>query len=97
MSTAYLDNNATTKVDPRVVEAMLPFFTEQFGNASSIHEFGAQVTGALRKARKQAQTLLGAEFDQRGRLDDFQHLGIEPRGFEPVPRQVVDFPMILGH
>ena len=63
MSTAYLDNNATTRVDPRVVAAMLPFFTEQFGNASSIHEFGAQVTGALRQARKQVQTLLGAEFD----------------------------------
>ncbi len=63
MSTAYLDNNATTKVDPRVVEAMLPFFTESFGNASSIHEFGSQVTAALRKARKQVQTLLGAEFD----------------------------------
>ncbi len=63
MSTAYLDNNATTKVDPRVVEAMLPFFTESFGNASSIHEFGAQVTGALRQARKRVQTLLGAEFD----------------------------------
>ena len=63
MSTAYLDNNATTKVDSRVVEAMLPFFTEQFGNASSIHEFGAHVSKALRDARKQVQNLLGAEFD----------------------------------
>ncbi len=63
MNTAYLDNNATTRVDPRVVEAMLPYFTEQFGNPSSIHAFGASVGGAVRAARKQVQTLLGAEFD----------------------------------
>ncbi len=59
----YLDNNATTKVDPQVLEAMLPYFTEQFGNPSSIHQFGNQVGRAVNKARRQVQELLGAEFD----------------------------------
>ena len=63
MQPVYLDNNATTRVDPRVVNAMLPFFTEQFGNASSMHAFGAEVGAALRRARQQLQALLGAEFD----------------------------------
>ncbi|MBL8449246.1 MAG: cysteine desulfurase NifS [Dechloromonas sp.] len=59
----YLDNNATTRVDPAVVEAMLPFFTEHFGNASSIHAFGSEVGKSLKKARGQVQALLGAEHD----------------------------------
>lgn len=59
----YLDNNATTRVDPAVVEAMLPFFTEHFGNASSIHAFGSEVGKALKRARGQVQALLGAEHD----------------------------------
>lgn len=64
MSTGiYLDNNATTMVSPEVVEEMLPFFTEQFGNPSSMHQFGDKVGRALKKARKQVQTLLGAEHD----------------------------------
>jgi cysteine desulfurase len=63
MPAVYLDNNATTRVDPRVVEAMLPFFTEQFGNASSMHAFGSEVGAALRQARSDLQALLGAEFD----------------------------------
>jgi len=63
MATVYLDNNATTKVDGKVVAAMLPFFTEFFGNASSTHEFGAAVAPAMKAARQQVQTLLGAEFD----------------------------------
>ncbi len=63
MKAVYLDNNATTRVDPSVVETMLPFFTEQFGNASSIHAFGASVGGALKTARKQLQELLGAAND----------------------------------
>ncbi|MGF1659233.1 MAG: cysteine desulfurase NifS [Rubrimonas sp.] len=59
----YLDNNATTRVWPEVVAAMTPFFTEQFGNASSMHAFGAEVGGALRRARMSLQALIGAEFD----------------------------------
>ena len=59
----YLDNNATTRVFPEVVEAMLPYFSEQFGNASSIHAFGADVGTALREARRSLQALIGAEFD----------------------------------
>lgn len=63
MSDIYLDNNATTMVDPSVVQEMLPFFSEQFGNPSSLHSFGNQVGFALKKARKQVQRLIGAEFD----------------------------------
>lgn len=63
MRSVYLDNNATTRVDPAVLEVMLPYFTEQFGNASSMHAFGAEVGGALRTAREQVQALLGAEYD----------------------------------
>ena len=63
MSPIYMDNNATTACDPAVVQAMLPFFTEQFGNASSIHSFGSQVGRALKEARVKVQTLLGAAHD----------------------------------
>ncbi len=63
MSAIYMDNNATTKVDPAVVEAMLPYFTEQFGNPSSMHSFGNKVGAAIKKARQQVQALLGAELD----------------------------------
>ncbi|WP_332116587.1 cysteine desulfurase NifS [Azorhizobium caulinodans] len=59
----YLDNNATTRVDPAVVAAMLPFFTEQFGNASSSHAFGSSVAESVRAARRSLQALIGAAFD----------------------------------
>jgi cysteine desulfurase len=59
----YLDNNATTMVAPEVVDEMLPFFTEQFGNPSSLHRFGDKVGRAIKTARKQVQALLGAEHD----------------------------------
>ncbi|HYN77879.1 MAG TPA: cysteine desulfurase NifS [Lamprocystis sp. (in: g-proteobacteria)] len=59
----YLDNNATTMVSPEVVAAMLPYFTEQFGNPSSLHQFGNRVGLALKQARGQVQALLGAEHD----------------------------------
>jgi cysteine desulfurase len=57
----YLDNNATTLVDPEVLEAMLPYFTQYYGNPSSMHTFGGQVGKALKNARNQVASLLGAE------------------------------------
>jgi cysteine desulfurase len=56
----YLDNNATTKVDSMAVEAMMPLFTKQFGNPSSIHSFGDQVGAQLKVARRQVSDLVGA-------------------------------------
>ncbi len=59
----YLDNNATTRVDPQVVDAMLPYFTELFGNPSSMHSFASGVGQAIQTARQQVQSLLGAAYD----------------------------------
>lgn len=63
MRPIYLDNNATTRTDPSVVAAMLPFFSEQFGNASSAHAFGSDVAGVVKEARRSVQALIGAAFD----------------------------------
>jgi len=63
MKAIYCDNNATTRVDEAVVHAMLPYFSEHFGNASSMHAFGAEVGQAIKLARQRLQALLGAEFD----------------------------------
>ncbi|WP_201842496.1 cysteine desulfurase NifS [Microvirga zambiensis] len=63
MRPIYLDNNATTRVDPEVVQAMLPFFTDHFGNPSSMHGFGASAGAAVKEARRQVQALIGAECD----------------------------------
>ncbi|MGB0671342.1 MAG: cysteine desulfurase NifS, partial [Rhodospirillales bacterium] len=63
MQGIYLDNNATTQVSAEVLQEMLPYFTEQFGNPSSMHLFGNKVGHALKKARQQIQSLLGAAHD----------------------------------
>jgi cysteine desulfurase len=60
MTVIYLDNNATTKVDPAVLDAMLPYLTEFYGNPSSMHSFGGQVGKALKEAREHVAALFGA-------------------------------------
>src|SRR5687768_18513591 len=58
----YLDHNATTPCDPRVVEAMVPYFTNNFGNAASCHHpFGWQAEEAVDYAREQVAKLIGAD------------------------------------
>lgn len=57
----YLDNNATTMIDPKVVEAMMPYFTTYYGNPSSQHGFGVPVEKAIERAREQVADLIGAE------------------------------------
>src|SRR4051794_9779841 len=56
----YLDYNATTPVDPRVVEAALPYLTRHFGNPSSSHAYGTEPHGAVERAREEVAALLGA-------------------------------------
>ena len=55
----YLDNNATTQLDPAVIEEMLPFLTTYYGNPSSGYRFGAQVREAIELARERVASLLG--------------------------------------
>ncbi|WP_299485621.1 cysteine desulfurase NifS [Acaryochloris sp. IP29b_bin.137] len=57
----YLDNNATTRVDPDVLEAMLPYLSDLYGNPSSMHSFGGQVGAAIQDARVQVADLFGVE------------------------------------
>jgi cysteine desulfurase len=56
----YLDHNATTPVDPRVIEVVLPYLSEHFGNPSSAHEYARAPREAVRRAREQVGTLIGA-------------------------------------
>ena len=64
MKTVYLDNNATTQVAAEVMEVMLPYFSDFYGNPSSMHSFGGQVGRQLREAREQTAALIGAEPDE---------------------------------
>ena len=64
MRKVYLDHSATTPVDRRVVEAMMPYLTEKFGNASSVHLFGQEARAAADRARRQVATLIGAHANE---------------------------------
>ena len=59
MDLIYLDNNATTRPAPEVVEAMLPYLTEWYGNPSSVHRFGQRSRQAIDEARSQLASLIG--------------------------------------
>ena len=64
MRRIYLDYAATTPMDPEVLKAMLPYFTDRFGNPSSIHSFGQEAKAAVEKAREEIASFLGAKQDE---------------------------------
>lgn len=105
MNSAYLDNNATTRVDPRILETILPYFSEIYGNPSSMHSFGGDVGKRLEEARISVQELLGAEHDSEvlftscGTESDntaiHSALAVQPSRREIVT-SVVEHPAILS-
>jgi len=64
MKVVYVDNNATTQVAPEVLEEMLPYFHDLYGNPSSMHSFGGQVGAKLKEARQKMAGLIGATPDE---------------------------------
>ncbi|MEK6334683.1 MAG: cysteine desulfurase family protein [Acidobacteriota bacterium] len=64
MRKVYLDHSATTPADPRVVESMIPYLTEKFGNASSVHQWGQEARAAVDRARRQIAHLIGARANE---------------------------------
>ena len=60
MKTVYVDNNATTRVDPEVVKAMMPYFSELYGNPSSMHTFGGAISRKINDARSEVAALINA-------------------------------------
>lgn len=64
MRRIYLDHNATTKVDPSVIKAMLPYYEEIFGNPSSIHQFGQKARKGIDEARESIANFIGSEIEE---------------------------------
>ncbi len=64
MKTIYVDNNATTRVDPQVLDAMLPYFNDFYGNPSSMHSFGGKVAHKIDEARIKVASLINASPDE---------------------------------
>ena len=64
MKTIYVDNNATTRVDPQVLDAMLPYFNDFYGNPSSMHSFGGEVAHKIDEARIKVASLINASPDE---------------------------------
>ena len=95
MERVYLDHNASTPLDPRVLEAMLPILSEAFGNPSSLHWFGQRTRAAVEEARVQAASLIGATpaevvFTASGtEADNLALRGVATRAREPRRKLVV--------
>ena len=101
----YLDNSATTRVDELVLQAMLPCFCENFGNASSVHIFGQEARGVVEEARRSVAELLGADtreivFTSGGTESDNSALwGIFRSGYRPgnhIITTKIEHPAILA-
>ena len=101
----YLDNSATTRVDEKVLEAMLPCFRENFGNASSVHIFGQEARAVVEEARRSVSELLGADtreivFTSGGTESDNAALwGVFRGGYRPgnhVITTKIEHPAILA-
>jgi len=64
MHRIYLDNQSGTRLDARVLQSMLPYFDQQYGNAQSMHSLGQQAKDAMEKARVQVADLIGARNEE---------------------------------
>jgi len=103
MKRVYLDYNATTPVEPEVLDAMLPYFSGEFGNAASIHTPGQRARAAVETAREQVAALIGARpqeivFTSGGtESDNHAVLGVVGQAFLPVSssRNADSFPHII--
>ena len=103
MNRVYLDYNATTPVEPEVLDALLPYFSEEFGNAASIHTPGQQARAAAETAREQVAALIGARpqeivFTSGGtESDNHAVFGVVGQAFLPVSfsRNADSFPHII--
>ena len=71
----YLDNNATTKVDDRVFELMLPYLKNEYANPSSMYEFSVNASNAIAEARNKVKDFLGASSDKNIIFTVFRYLG----------------------
>ncbi|WP_091935026.1 cysteine desulfurase NifS [Methanolobus profundi] len=104
MKRIYMDHSATTPVDPLVVDAMLPYFSEMFGNSSSLHSFGMEAAEALARAREQVAEAIGASpeeiiFTSGGtESDNLAIRGVIPHdaGKKHIITSVIEHPAVLN-
>lgn len=93
MKRVYLDHNATTAVEPAVLETMLPYFSGEFGNASSIHAFGQRARAAVETAREQVAGLIGARAQEivftSGGTEADNHAVFGVAEFAKVPAHII--------
>ena len=100
----YFDHNATTPVRPEVIEAMLPYMTEHYGNASSVHRFGQEARNALELSRDTIASLIGAESEEivftgcgteSNNIALIGHLSAVPKGKNALVTTTIEHSAIL--